>query len=116
MLISKERKCLILSIYFISILFFSLCGNMNYTRIDRKIVIDLKGIAGNHLAPVWIGTNSQIMNVIFSTGDYLSWLPASNCGSCGDVGYNPSSSADFKNFTGLHSIVNNSNLRLIKII
>ena len=95
MLISGQKKFMLILIILYSCFTFSFSNNLDVTRQDKKILLDLKKIEINYFSPLWIGSKSQIMNVIFSTGDYLSMFPQ----------YDYQLSSEFKNYTGVHKIV-----------
>jgi hypothetical protein len=97
-----EKQRVIFLINFFSLLLLSFSNNMNITKWDRKVLIDLKKLENNYVAPIWLGSSNQIMNVIFSTGNYLSIIPSIQIR---ENGYNFLGSGEFRNFTGPHSMV-----------
>ena len=98
----KEKQRAIFLINFLSFFLLTFSNNLNVTKWDRKVLVDLKKIENNFVAPIWLGTNNQLMNAIFSTGNYLSFIPNSQVM---DGGYNHLASGEFRNYTGPHSMV-----------
>jgi hypothetical protein len=79
--------------------------NSNTTKIDNKYIIDLEYNENQiYSANLWIGSNHQKINVVFSTISELSMLTSQECLNCTNVknianAYENKKSESFKNLT-----------------
>lgn len=73
----------------------------NCKGMDNKYVIKLDNLKNTqYVGRIFVGSNNQEINVIFSTGSSMIWFPTSECETCRNTTnkFNKESSETLKTF------------------